>query len=761
MDLTHIVQKTANAGEIQPSSAVLEKEKVGWKPPKEVQKGLDSAKASVEVRIYPTLQSTNLFEIKMSSDEYEKFINKICLQTNKTLESFQGGLIKRFLNQWKQLTSDDEILKIVTGVTLEFSEQPLQTITPYQRHFNVSETVAIESEIQNLLQKAVIAESFVSFDQFISPIFVREKKNGSYRLICNLQDLNQYITNHHFKMESLQRAIQMITKNCYMASIDLKDAYYCVPIAFEYQKYLKFMWNSKLYCYLACPMGLCVSPRIFTKLLKPVFATLRRQGHQSVIYIDDMYLQGHSIESCHDNVKATAELLMRLGFVINIDKSSLRATQRLEFLGFILDSVQMTVTLASHKIEKIEKLCIGVLKNHRLSIRECCKLIGTLVASFPAVPHGKLFYRQLENDKIMALKRAKGNFEAFMNISDLSIQDINWWLRNIRSASSPISRGQPELIIETDSSTKGWGCHCKALNLSAGGPWKANEADHHINVLELQAALFALKSICSRMSNIHIRLLMDSMTAVSYVREQGGSKSLKCNEIARQIWLWAYERNIWLSSAFIKGTNNKVADFESRNFKREYEWMLSSIVFSQLTSILQFAPEIDLFASRLNSQLPKYVSWRPEPESFAIDAFSMNWGDIKFYCFPPFSVIPAVLQKVKEDKATGILIIPEWPTQTFYSTIMRMLIRMPVYIKRRKDLLQMPGTTEVHKIWKNLNLLGCLISGNMSKIDSFQQTLQTSLWHHGEAERRNNTIPISNNGKYSVIDGKQIPFILL
>ena len=81
-----------------------------------------------------------------------------------------GFDIKRFLNQWKQLTSDDKILKIVTGVTLEFSEQPVQTITPYQRHFNVSASVAIESEIQSLLQKAVTAESFFGFDQFISPI---------------------------------------------------------------------------------------------------------------------------------------------------------------------------------------------------------------------------------------------------------------------------------------------------------------------------------------------------------------------------------------------------------------------------------------------------------------------------------------------------------------------------------------------------------------------------------------------------------------
>ena len=77
-----------------------------------------------------------------------------------------------------------------------------------------------------------------------------------------------------------------------MVSIDLKDAYYSVPIHKDYQKYLKFQWRGKLYHYTCFPNGLAICPRKFTKLLKPVFSNLRSIGHLSVIFIGDSYLQG-------------------------------------------------------------------------------------------------------------------------------------------------------------------------------------------------------------------------------------------------------------------------------------------------------------------------------------------------------------------------------------------------------------------------------------------------------------------------------------
>ena len=73
-------------------------------------------------------------------------------------------------------------------------------------------------------------------------------------------------------------------------------------------------------------------------------------------------------------------------------------------------------------------------------------------------------------------------------------------------------------------------------------------------------------------------------------------------------------------------------------------------------------PEIDLFATRTNHKLPEYVSWKPDPRSVAIDAFSITWNKF-IYCFPPFSIIWKVLKKIRQELSTAILILPFWPTQ--------------------------------------------------------------------------------------------------
>lgn len=158
----------------------------------------------------------------------------------------------------------------------------------------------------------------------------------------------------------------------------------------------------------------------------------------------------------------------------------------------------MTISITTKKAGKNLDLCKEFARSKKTTIRELSTAICNLVASFPAVPHGKLFYRQLENEKITALKEARGQFDAEIRLSDLALSDLQWWLSNISSSKAPITRGQADLIIETDASLKGWGCNCQSLNMSAGGPWKQTEANYHINILELQAVYFCIAGIMQR-----------------------------------------------------------------------------------------------------------------------------------------------------------------------------------------------------------------------------------------------------------------------
>ena len=91
-------------------------------------------------------------------------------------------------------------------------------------------------------------------------------------------------------MESLKQALHMVRKGSYLASIDIKDAFYSVPIHQSHKKYLKFMWVGGTLQFRAMPNGYCEAMKIFTKLLKPVFATLREAGYESVICVDGTLL---------------------------------------------------------------------------------------------------------------------------------------------------------------------------------------------------------------------------------------------------------------------------------------------------------------------------------------------------------------------------------------------------------------------------------------------------------------------------------------
>ena len=192
------------------------------------------------------------------------------------------------------------------------------------------------------------------------------------------------------------------------------------------------------------------------------------------------------------------------------------------------------------------------------------------------------------------------------------------------------------------------------------GIWQLHEKSYHITVLELKAILFGLISLIT-VHNTHIKILTDNMNAVHSIRNMGSCRSLTCNDLVKRIWSWAIQNNKWLSISYIPGVENSVADAESRQHELRTEWQLNPSIFRFIVRILNIKLDIDLLASRVNYQLKPFVSFWPDPEAFAVDSFTLDWSSWKFYAFPPFAIIPHVLQKVSSDKAIGLLIVPDWP----------------------------------------------------------------------------------------------------
>ena len=171
-------------------------------------------------------------------------------------------------------------------------------------------------------------------------------------------------------------------------------------------------------------------------------------------------------------------------------------------------------------------------------------------------------------------------------------------------------------------------------------------------------------------------------------------------------------------------------------------------------------PEIDLFATRFNTQLPKFVSWKPHPTSCFVDAFTISWNSLYFYAFPPFCQIHRCLQKILEEQVPqGIMILPLWPTQVWWPQLLKMLIAIPFVLPKQEDLLSLSHSPRtLHPLRRKLAMLTCLLSGNPSRIEEFQRQLLSSSWPPGEMEQRNNTVPTLQSGKHFVIRGKSVTF---
>ena len=125
----------------------------------------------------------------------------------------------------------------------------------------------------------------------------------------------------------------------------------------------------------------------------------------------------------------------------------------------------------------------------------------------------------------------------------------------------------------------------------------------------------------------------------------------------------------------------------------------------------------------MNTQLPRFASWKPDPESEFIDAFSFQWKTEFCYLFPTFSLISRCVQKIVREEAEVLIIVPLWPTQIWYTQLLQLLIDFPRVLPQRNKLLWIPQTEKIHPLEKQMRLIACHLSGKISKTKEFHLKL--------------------------------------
>ena len=158
-------------------------------------------------------------------------------------------------------------------------------------------------------------------------------------MILNLKHLNKYIEKQHFKMETFLQTLALITPGLRLISFDFSDAYYSCSVFPPHRKYLRFKFEGKLYELTCLPNGLTSAPRFFTKIMKVAHSHLRDKFGMTISgYLDDNILVNYDSLKEAQRERVELQLLQKLGFTTNKQKSAVWLGKKIAHLGFIINS---------------------------------------------------------------------------------------------------------------------------------------------------------------------------------------------------------------------------------------------------------------------------------------------------------------------------------------------------------------------------------------------------------------------------------------
>ena len=404
--------------------------------------------------------------------------------------------------------------------------------------------------------------------------------------------------------------------------------------------------------------GLSSAPQVFTRVMAPISSIMHRHGFRLLRYLDDWLVLGSTFQ---DLVRARDFLLwlcLRLGVMVNLSKSSLDPTQTLDYLGMTLETSPLRVSPTLKRVQKLSLLLHQFFSDRLQPVSVWRSLLGMMSSMSAIVPGLRLRMRSLQL-RLNAAGRLLLDSQ-LVSWDDTCLRDLRWWSDDSRLlVGFYLGDYLPDLCLFSDASDQGWGAAVGDLHLS--GLWSPLCSSFSINQRELLAILFAIRGFLPHLRGQTVAIYSDNSTALAYLRKQGGTHSSSLNEVAQVLLRLCEDQSVRLLLQFIPGHLNVLADSLSRRSQvLGSEWTLCHQAFAEL--LRRWPATIDLFATAMTHRLPVYFSPMFDPMSAGTDAMLQSWDGLQAYAFPPFSLIPRVLAKVRAFRNLELtLVAPFWP----------------------------------------------------------------------------------------------------
>ena len=275
--------------------------------------------------------------------------------------------------------------------------------------------------------------------------------------VIDLSVVNTYLHVPTFKMETAKVIRAYLQTGEWVASIDLTDTYFHVPIHPSFQKYLRFHVQGQAYQFRALPFRIATAPLGFTRVVKEVKFIALSQGVPIHQYLDDWPVRAKHQDTCARDVQKLITLVEKLGWIVNLKKSELKPTQDLEFLCYRFNLREGLVYPNQKKLDKLKILMVSILQGHTTTPRKLMSLIGVMASMEKTVPLGRIHMRPFQ----WFLKinwQFPQSLDKIVPISQLIKDLLAWWMdpQNVLKGSN-LYQKEHNMLLFTDASQKGWG----------------------------------------------------------------------------------------------------------------------------------------------------------------------------------------------------------------------------------------------------------------------------------------------------------------
>ena len=568
---------------------------------------------------------------------------------------------------------------------------------------------------------------------FYSRLFLVEKASGGWRPVINRSPLNEFVHLTRFKMETVASVLLSVREGDFLASLDLKDAYFQIPIHPSSRKLLRFasgggggggQFTSSEHCVSVCRL----LPRSSPGSSRPC-----QRGHTptgsdfSAIWTTGWFSPLREQEA-KQAVQSLLSLCRTLGIVINEKKSDLVSSQTAKYLDMTIDTKPARFFPSLTQVEKFLTVAESFCTMDAPPAQLWQVILGHLASVERLVPHGRLRMHSLQ-------WHLKVHWSPESDPPSLPVplpwevrRDLSWWMvRGHLLTGVQFGTPAPDLNMYSDASCSGWGAHLLDQQ-HVSGVW-SDQKLLHINLLEMKALFLGLQAFREDVIGHHVTAMYDNSTVVAYVNKRGGTVSRALCLLTSRLLRWTESFNIHLDARYFPGQANVLADLLSR--RRQVlgtDWSLHpQVVRSLLRAWGNLS--IDLFATCLNAKLPLYCSLVPDSQAVFEDAFQHPWDDLGLYVFPSFPLVGRVIARVRESSRVAMtLVAPFWPEKEWFADLLLLLTQPPLALPWWDSLLR-----QLHcNLFHALNLHAWRLSSVTSESRAFQEGLLESC--HGVSD---------------------------